>query len=60
MDLSISTVALDTRHDDGEDRYRPWGLINGRLHVMAFTMRGSTVRVISFRKANTTEVKRYG
>jgi uncharacterized protein len=60
MDLSTSTVALDTRYNYGEDRYRAWGLINGRLHVMAFTPRGNTIRVISFRKANKKEEQRYG
>jgi uncharacterized protein len=35
-------------------------LIGGRLHVLAFTMRGEVLRAISLRKANSREVKRYG
>jgi uncharacterized DUF497 family protein len=60
MDLSISTVSLNTRRDYGEARYRAWGLIDGELYVLAFTPRGNTIRIISFRKANRREEKRYG
>jgi len=31
----------------------------GRVHVMVFTPRGGTVRLISLRKANRREVRRY-
>jgi uncharacterized DUF497 family protein len=37
-----------------------FGLIHNVLHVMAFTMRGETIRVISLRKANSMENRRYG
>ena len=32
---------------------------NDRLHVLAFTMRGNTLRAISLRKANPRERRRY-
>jgi uncharacterized DUF497 family protein len=34
-------------------------LIGERLHVVAYTLRGDRLRVISFRKANAREVERY-
>ena len=49
----------DTREDYGEDRFIALGLIGERLHVVAFTMRGDRLRVISLRKANAREVDRY-
>ena len=50
----------DTRRDYGERRVRVSGLIGERLHVAVITMRGATVHVISFRKANDREVRKYG
>jgi uncharacterized DUF497 family protein len=35
------------------------GLINNRLYMMVFTPRANKVHVISLRKANKREVKRY-
>jgi len=33
------------------------GFLDGRLHVLCFTPAENGIRVISFRKANTREVK---
>jgi uncharacterized DUF497 family protein len=60
IDLSAAAVLPDDRRDFGELRFRAYGPIGGRLHMMVFTMRGSTVRVISLRKANKKEIQRYG
>ena len=49
----------DTRKDYGERRVRVLGLIGARLHVVVITMRKNAMHVISFRKANRKEVKRY-
>jgi uncharacterized DUF497 family protein len=49
----------DRRKDYGERRVRVFGLIKKRLHVAVFTMRGEVMHVISLRKANQKEVKRY-
>ena len=43
----------------GETRYFALGLIGSRLHALAFTKRGQNLRVISLRRANEKEVKRY-
>ncbi len=50
----------DDRFDYGEVRQVAFGLIDGRLFVCVFVDRGSTRRVISLRKSNSREVKRYG
>lgn len=47
------------RHDYGETRYVALGQLQGRLHVLCFTETRDGIRVISFRKANEREVKRY-
>jgi uncharacterized DUF497 family protein len=60
MDLLAARVIPDDRQDYGEARFRAYGWIGGRLHMLAFTMRGDTLRAISLRKANQREVKRHG
>jgi len=60
LDLEAAFVVPDERRAYGEVRLQAYGLINGRLYVLAFTMRGDVLRAISLRKANAREVKRYG
>ena len=52
-------VGLDRRWDYGEDRYRLLGAVDHRVFVVIYTMRGSTIRIISARKANRREVREY-
>ena len=52
-------VGVDRRWDYGEDRYRLLGAVEGRVFVVIYTMRGSTIRIISARKANRREVREY-
>ena len=52
-------VAQDRRRDYGEARYRLLGTVDGRAYVIAYTMRGSSVRIISARKANRKEVVKH-
>ena len=59
FDWEGALVAPDDRQDYGESRFVAVGYIGHRLHVLAFTERGDKVRVISLRKANKREVKRY-
>jgi uncharacterized DUF497 family protein len=59
MDLLGSKIVEDTRFDYGEKRFIACGWIKGLLHVMWFTRRGETVRVIGIRTANERERKRY-
>ncbi len=60
LDVDTAVVLPDDRYAYGEARFRAYGLIEGRLHMLAFTMRGSVLRAISLRKANSREVQRYG
>ncbi len=59
MNLDTALYAPDHRFNYGENRTRALGLISGRLHMLVFTMRGDMLRVISLRKANLKEAKRY-
>ena len=49
----------DLRKDYGERRFQALGLIGDRLHMMVFTPRANKAHVISQRKNNEREVKRY-
>ena len=46
---------IDDRRDYGEVRMSAFGLVEGRLFVCTYTMRGETYRLISVRKANWKE-----
>lgn len=59
MDFDAAIVVPDDRRDYGEVRFQALGPIRGRLHVLAFTMRGNTLRAISLRMANKKEANRY-
>ena len=52
-------VEPDSRHDYGKDRFRLIGMIEGRLYVVIYTLRGTLIRIISARKATQREIKRY-
>lgn len=49
----------DKRFDYGEQRYQSIGKIEERIFVLIYCLRGETTRIISARKANKREVKRY-
>ena len=52
-------MSLDNRRSYGEDRYQVIGMIDGTLYVVVFTPRRASQRIISARKANQREIKRY-
>jgi uncharacterized DUF497 family protein len=52
-------VEQDQRWDYGEERFRALGIIDGRVFVVVFTRRLRAIRIISARRANSREVKRY-
>ncbi len=52
-------VVADTRNNYGEDRFQLTGRIDGRLFVVVYTPRHSSIRIISARKANHREVQHY-
>ena len=51
---------VDDRRDYGETRYMLYGRVAGRLFVITYTMRAGVHRIISARKANAREMRRYG
>ncbi len=55
-----AVILPDTRRDYGELRFRAYARMAGRLHMAAFTLRGRTFRIISLRRANGQENRRYG
>jgi hypothetical protein len=59
FDFDTAKTFSDTRRNYGEDRIIALGFIADGLHVLVFTMRGRTLRVISLRKANRKERKAY-
>ena len=48
-----------TRWNYGEERYQLFGAIDQRVFFVAYTPRGSTIRIMSARKANQREINRY-
>jgi uncharacterized protein len=50
---------IDARHDYGEVRILAFGKINDRLMAVLFTWRQSNRRIISARKANRREQRRF-
>ena len=52
-------VEYDHRWEYGEERFQALGQIDGRVFVVIFTQRFRAIRIISARKANSREVKRY-
>ena len=51
--------ARDDRRNYGEERRVTLGAIEGRLFAVAYTLRDKTIRLISARKANERERRRY-
>ena len=49
----------DTRRDYSEERRLSLGKIDGRLFAVAYIPRGTTIRLISARKANEREQRKY-
>jgi len=59
FEWETANIEEDTRHDYGERRFEATGYIGHRLHVLVFCFRGAVRRIISLRKANPREMKRY-
>jgi uncharacterized DUF497 family protein len=55
FEFDAALIIVDDRREYGEVRYRAFGVIDGRLHVLIFTTRGAQTRVISLRRANDRE-----
>lgn len=60
LDFQTAFIRPDQRRDYGEPRWRAYGMIEDRMHMLAFTMRAGVLMPISLRKANAKEARRYG
>lgn len=61
FDWTTALTGEDTRMDYGERRYEALGgYVGRRLHVVVYVPTVNSVRVISFRKANRREMRKYG
>ncbi len=52
-------VEADDRFDYGEPRFRMLARVDERIFAIVFTHRSDRVRIISARKANRREIRRY-
>ena len=59
FDFGTALVWQDERKAYPEARYVALGFLDARLHVLCFTPVAGGIRAISFRKANTREVRDY-
>ncbi|EKZ3178507.1 BrnT family toxin [Pseudomonas aeruginosa] len=59
FDFDSALYWVDDRFSYGEVRYVAIGYLAERLHVICFTETETGIRVISLRKANKREVKKY-
>lgn len=59
FEFETALISVDSRRDYGEVRHVALGFIGERIHAVTYTRRGDKVRVISLRKANAREIKRY-
>jgi hypothetical protein len=59
FEWDTAMIAEDLRKEYGEPRFQALGFIAGRLHAMVFTPRAGKIQVISLRRANRREVRRY-
>ena len=60
MDFFEWATALIERSDRFQEvRYIATGYIGQRLHRVVYTARGESIRIISLRKANLREMRRY-
>jgi len=59
LDWDNAWIYQDERDEYNEIRFIAYSMLDKRLHFVCFTETKDGIRVISFRKANNREVKRY-
>ena len=59
FDDLFALIEQDLSEDFGEDRFLATGVIKGSLVTVVYTERDERIRLISARKANSDEQKRY-
>ena len=59
-EFDFATAVFNTEIRKGETRRVAVGYLDKRLHLLCYIPNPDGVRIISFRKANAREAKRYG
>jgi len=59
-DFDFSTATFHTEVRNGETRRIAVGYLDKRLHLLCYIPKPDGIRVVSFRKTNKREAKRYG
>jgi uncharacterized protein len=59
FDDLFALIEQDFSEDFGEDRFLATGVVKGVLVTVVYTERGERIRLISARKANSDEQRRY-
>ena len=59
FDDLFALVEQDFSEDFGEDRFLATGMVEGLLIAVVYTERGERIRLISARRANSNEQRRY-
>jgi uncharacterized protein len=59
-DFDFSTAVFHTEIRKGETRRIAVGYLDKRLHLLCYVPQPDGIRVISFRRTNKREAKRYG
>jgi uncharacterized DUF497 family protein len=59
FEWETALITQDLRQDYLENRYQALGFIGEYLHMLVFTPRKGVIHVISLRRANQRERKRY-
>lgn len=59
FDWANAIIRVDKRYAYLETRFVAMAPIGNRLYVMVFCLRGTSVRIISLRKANRREITDY-
>ena len=60
VDFDFSTAVFHTEVCKGEIRRIAVGYLDNRLHLLCYIPKPEGIRVISFRRTNKREAKRYG
>lgn len=58
FDFDTALYAVDDATHYGEERILATGLVGARVYTMVFTERDERIRVISFRRATKTEIRK--
>lgn len=59
FEFATAITEQDLRRDYGEERFNSWGYLDGVFCSLCWTMRNDAFRVISLRKCNDRERKKY-